>query len=136
MQKKAIQWLFKWENIESAIFSGFSTTKFQTSFQYIRTRVCLHPSKVMASTYFNTDQVLKMVLGDGSDLEDEDSSAEDFNDQESERDLENCSVLSKDLSFSEGSVQRLLPCERSSLLAEEVRAKNSVFIVFHFLDQV
>lgn len=77
-----------------------------------------------------------MVLGDGSDLEDEDSSAEDFNDQESESDLENCSVLSKDLSFSEGSVQRLPPCERSSLLAEEVRAKNSVFIVFHFLDQV
>lgn len=76
------------------------------------------------SNYFNTDQVLDMVLGEGSNLEDEDSFAEDFEDQESESYLENCSVLSKDISFSEGSVQCLLPGERSSLVAEEVRAKN------------
>ena len=38
--------------------------------------------------------------------------------------------------FSEGSVQPLPPCDRSSLLAEEVRAKNLVFILSYFLDQV
>lgn len=67
----------------------------------------------MASNYFNTDQVLEMVLADGSDLDDEDSVEEDFGDLESERDLENCSVCSQDGSFSEGSVQPLLPCDRS-----------------------
>ena len=72
---------------------------------------------------------------DGSDLEDEES-VEDFGDLESESDLENCSVRSQDGSFSEGSVQPSSPCDRSSLPAEEVRAKNSVFIWSHFLDQV
>lgn len=90
----------------------------------------------MASNYFNTDQVLEMVLADGSDLDDEDSVEEDFGDLESERDLENCAVCSQDGSFSEGSVQPLPPCDRSSLLAEEVRAKNLVFILSYFLDQV
>lgn len=51
----------------------------------------------MASNYFNTDQVLEMVLADGSDLDDEDSVEEDFGDLESERDLENCSVCSQDV---------------------------------------
>ena len=46
----------------------------------------------MASNYFNTNQVLEMVLVDGSDLEDEESVEEDFGDLESESDLENCSV--------------------------------------------
>lgn len=41
----------------------------------------------MASNYFNTDQVLEMVLADGSDLDDEDGVEEDFGDLESERDL-------------------------------------------------
>ena len=45
----------------------------------------------MASNYFNTDQVLAMVLADGSDLEDEESVVEDFGDLETESDLENCS---------------------------------------------
>ena len=89
----------------------------------------------MASNYFNTDQVLEMVLADGSNLDDEDSVEEDFGDLESERDLENCSVCSQDGSFSEGS-EPLPPCDRSSLLAEEVRAKNLVFILSYFLDQV
>lgn len=90
----------------------------------------------MASNYFNTYQVLEMVLADGSDLDDEDSVEEDFGDLESERDLENCSVCSHDGSFSEGSVQPLPPYDRSSLLAEEVRARNLVFILSYFLDQV
>lgn len=90
----------------------------------------------MASNYSNTNQVLEMVLADGSDLEDKESVEEDFGNLESESDLENCSVRSQDGSFSEGSVQPLLPCDRSLLLAEKVRAKNSVFILCHFLDQV
>ena len=73
---------------------------------------------------------------ENSDLDDEDSVEEDFGDLESERDLENCSVCSQDGSFSEGSVQPLPPCDRSSLLVEEVRANNLVFISSHFLDQV
>ena len=90
----------------------------------------------MASKYFTSDQVLEMVLADGSDLEDEES-VEDFSDLENESGFKNdCSVRSLDGSFSEGSVQPLPPCDRSSLLAEEVRAKNSVFLSFHFLDQV
>ena len=88
----------------------------------------------MASNYFSTDQVLELVLADGSDLEDEES-VEDFGDLESESDLENCAVRSQDESFSEGSVQPLPPSDRSSLLAEEVRAKYLVFITSHFLDQ-
>ena len=48
----------------------------------------------MASNYFSTDQVLELVLADGSDLEDEES-VEDFGDLESESDLENCAVLWK-----------------------------------------
>ena len=60
----------------------------------------------MASNYFNTDQVLAMVLADGSDLEDEESVVEDFGDLETESDLENYSVRSQ--------------VDRSSLLAEEV----------------
>ena len=48
----------------------------------------------MASNYFNTDQVLEMVLADGCDLDDEDSVEEDFGDLESGRDLENCAVCS------------------------------------------
>lgn len=84
----------------------------------------------------NTDHVLEMVLADGSDLDNEDSVEEDFGDLESERDLENCAVCSQDGSFSEGSVQPLPPCDRFSLLAEEVRAKNLVFILSYFLDQV
>ena len=89
----------------------------------------------MASHFFNTDQVLEMVLADGSDLEDQEN-VEDFSDVESESGLESCPVRSQDGSFSEGSVQPLPPCDRSSLLAEEVRAKNLVFISSHFLDQV
>ena len=89
----------------------------------------------MASNFFNTDQVLEMVLADGSDLEDQEN-VEDFSDVESESGLESCPVHSQDGSFSEGSVQPLPPCDRSSLLAEEVRAKNLVFISSHFLDQV
>ena len=46
----------------------------------------------MASNYFNTDQVLEMVIRDGSDLEDEESVEEDFDDQESESDL-SCKLL-------------------------------------------
>ena len=90
----------------------------------------------MTSNYFNTDQVLEMVLADGSDLEDEESVEEDFGDLESESDLESCSAPSQVESFSEGSVQPLPPCDRSSLLAEEVRAKNSVFILSHYLHHV
>ena len=47
----------------------------------------------MASKYFNTDQVLELVLADDSDLEDEESVEEDFGDMESESDLENCACL-------------------------------------------
>ena len=90
----------------------------------------------MASNFFNTDQVLEMVLADGSDLEDEESVEEDLSDVESESGLESCPVRSQNGSFSEGSVQPFPPCDRSSLLAEEVRAKNLVFISSHFLDQV
>ena len=89
----------------------------------------------MASKYFNTDQVLELVLADDSDLEDEESVEEDFGDMESESELENCAVHSQDESFSEGSVQPLPPSDRSSLLAEEVRAKYLLFISFHFLDE-
>ena len=46
-------------------------------------RVCVRLWKVMASNYFNTDQVLETVLLDGSDLEDEESVEEDFGDLES-----------------------------------------------------
>lgn len=53
----------------------------------------------MASNYFNTDQVLEMVLADGSDLEDEESVEEDFGDLEGESDLENCSACSQDEVF-------------------------------------
>ena len=77
---------------------------------------------------------LQLVLADSSDLED-DESVEDFGDLESESYLENCAVRSQDASFSEGSVQPLLPSDRPSLLAEEVRAKYLVFISSHFLDQ-
>ena len=87
----------------------------------------------MASNYFNTDQVLEMVLADGSDLEDKESVEEDFGYLESESDLESCSAPLQVESFSEGSVQPLPPCDRSSLLAEEVRAKNLVFILSHYL---
>ena len=48
----------------------------------------------MASKYFNTDQVLELVLADDSDLEGEESVEEDFGDMESESDLENCDVRS------------------------------------------
>ena len=89
----------------------------------------------MASKYFNTDQVLELVLADDSDLEDEESVEEDFGDMESESELENCAVPSQDESFSEGSVQPLPPSDRSSLLAEEVRAKYLLFISSHFLDE-
>ena len=34
----------------------------------------------MATNYFSTDQVLEMVLADGSDLEDEESVEDDFGD--------------------------------------------------------
>ncbi|XP_015770616.1 PREDICTED: uncharacterized protein LOC107349032 [Acropora digitifera] len=61
---------------------------------------------------------LELVLADSSDLDDEES-VEDFGDLESESYLENCAVRSQDASFSEGSVQPLLPSDRSSLLAEE-----------------
>ena len=37
----------------------------------------------MASDYINTDQALGMVLRDGSDLEDEESVEDDFDDRES-----------------------------------------------------
>lgn len=87
------------------------------------------------SNYFNTDTVLALVLADGSDLEEEESVEKDFGDLEGESDLENCAVRSQDKSFSEGPVQPLLPSDRSSLLAEEVRAKYLVFISSHFLDQ-
>lgn len=89
----------------------------------------------MASKYFNTDQVLELILADDSDLEDEESVEEDFGDMESESELENCAVRSQDESFSEGSVQPLPPSDRSSLLAEEVRAKYLLFISSHFLDE-
>ena len=65
------------KNTESAIFSGFTTKKFPISFRCRRSHVCLRLWKVIASNYFNTDQVLEMVLADGSDLEDEES-VEDF----------------------------------------------------------
>ena len=61
------------KNIESAIFPGFTTQKFPISFRCRRSCVCLRLWKVMATNYFNTDQVLEMVLADGSDLEDEES---------------------------------------------------------------
>ena len=89
----------------------------------------------MASKYFNTDQVLELVLADDSDLEDEESVEEDFGDMESESELKICAVPSQDESFSEGSVQPLPPSDRSSLLAEEVRAKYLLFISSHFLDE-
>ena len=76
-----------------------------------------------------------MVLADDSDLEDEESVKEDFGDLESESNLENCALRSQDESFSEGLVQPLPPSDRSSLLAEEVRAKFLVFISSHFIDQ-
>ena len=89
----------------------------------------------MASKYFTTNQVLELVLADDSDLEDEETVEEDFGDMESESDLENCAVCLQDESFSEGSFQPLPPSDRSSLLAEEVRAKYLVFISTHFLDE-
>ena len=89
----------------------------------------------MASNYFNTDQVLELALADDSDPEGEESVKEDFGDLKSESNLENCALRSQDVSFSEGSVQPLSPSDRSSLLAEEVRAKYLVFISSHFEDQ-
>ena len=58
----------------------------------------------MASNYFNTDQVLEMVLADGNDQGDGRSVEEDFGDLESESDFENCSFRSQVGSFSEGSI--------------------------------
>ena len=89
----------------------------------------------MASNYFNADQVLEMVLRVGSDLEDEESVEQDFDDQESESDCASFSFLSLER-FAEGLVQTLLSYDRPSLLEDEVRAKNSVFIFFHFLNKV
>ena len=59
---------------------------------------CRKGCTAVIANYFNTDQVLEMVLADGSDLED---------------------VRKSDV-FLEGSVRPLPPCDRSSLLAEEV----------------
>ena len=68
----------------------------------------------MESNYFNTNQVLEMVLRDGSDLEEEESVEEDFDDLGSESDWSHCCFQ---------SFQPLPPCDRSSLLGEEARAK-------------
>ena len=54
-------------------------------------------------------------MADGSDLEDEES-VEDFGELESEIVL----FVRKSEVFLEGSVRPLPPCDRSSLLAEEV----------------
>ena len=80
----------------------------------------------MTSNYFNTDQVLETVLLDGSDLEDEESVKEVLA-------IWRVKVIWKIVLFvrklevflSQGSVQPLPPCDRSSLLAKEVRGKNS-----------
>ena len=84
----------------------------------------------MVSNYVNNDKILELVLADSSDLEEE--SVEDFCNLESESHLENCSVRLQDESFSQGSLQPLPPCDRSSLLAVEVRAKYLVFSSSNF----
>ena len=59
-----------------------------------------------------------MVLADGSDLED-DERVDDFGELESESVL-SCSFAWIFFLILEGSVRPLPPCDRSSLLAEEV----------------
>ena len=83
VKKKLYSGYSSTKNTESAIFSGFTTKKFPISFRCRRSHVCLRLWKVIASNYFNTDQVLEMVLADGSDLEDEES-VDDFGELESE----------------------------------------------------
>ena len=87
----------------------------------------------MALNYFNTEEVLELFLRDGSDLQDEEILEDYSEDQESESDRESLSFPLQNESFSEGAIQPLPPCDRPSLLQEEVRAKSSMFMFFCFL---
>ena len=80
----------------------------------------------MVNNCFNADQVLKLIFGHGSDLEDE-GSEDELSDQ-SEGELYNFDELpSGNDSFTKGFVQPPPPCDRSLRLISNQTVQN-VFI--------
>ena len=85
----------------------------------------------MARNCLNADEVLELIFGDGSDLEDE-GSEDDLEDDQSESELCNFDELpSANDSFTEGLVHPPPPCDRPSRLISDRTVRSLSLFPFN-----